>query len=130
MTATTKPSAPKKPTAPKKLEWNFGDWLTYGLEKFEKSEWAVVSLAAPVVIELLAQHTTYFVRMSDIVQLPVAEMKGESLTSVWNITLQQRGKEKKSTSFQIYDAVTVAMAPKELNVVLSISGYGDRPEAQ
>lgn len=57
-------------------------------------------------------------------------MKGEGLTSVWSITLASRGKEKNSVCFGVYDAVTVSMAPNELNVVLSISGYGDRPEPQ
>jgi hypothetical protein len=38
-----KPSASNKGAAPKKRETNFGDWLKYGPETFEKSEWAVVS---------------------------------------------------------------------------------------
>jgi hypothetical protein len=128
--AVPKPTAPKKKSAAKKVETNFGDWVKYGPDKFEKSEWSVVGWLAPMVTESLTQHTTYFIKISDIVQLPVAEMKGESLTSVWSIMLQQRGKDKKSARVSMFDAIVVAMAPKELNVVLSISGYGDRPEPQ
>jgi hypothetical protein len=86
--------------------------------------------ARACVTELMTQHTTYFVKLEDIVQLPVTGMKGEGLTSVWAVTLQSRLKEKNVAIFGVYDAVTVAMAPDELCVVLSISGYGDRPEPQ
>lgn len=51
-----KPEAPKKKAAPKKLETNFGDWLKWGPEKYEKSEWAVVSGLALDVPDLC--HST------------------------------------------------------------------------
>jgi hypothetical protein len=125
-----KPEAPQKRSAEKKLETNFGDWVNLGPEKYEKSKWAIVSSLTRDVTDCMPQHTTYFIRLADIVQLPVSDMKGEGLTSVWAITLQSRLKDKHSVSFGVYDAVVVSMAPQALNVCLSISGYGDRPEPQ
>lgn len=81
----------------------------------------------------MLQHTSYYVRPEDIVQLPVAKMKGEGLTAVWTITLQQRekkGQPKKTLEVSCGAAITTVMAPGELAVCLSIEGYGNKPEPQ
>jgi hypothetical protein len=68
----------------------------------------------------------------DIVRLPVCGMKGEGLTAVWGITLQRKsGKQaKKSAEVCIWDAVELAMAPGEINVVVNMEGYGKQADPQ
>lgn len=79
------------------------------------------------------QHTSYYVRPEDIVQLPVAKMKGEGLTAVWAVSLQQRQKKdapKKTLELFCGCAVETVMAPGELCVCVSIEGYASKPEPQ
>ena len=79
---------------------------------------------------LLLQHTSYLVQMRDVVQLPVLGMRGEQLTSVWTLTMQQRQKHKKRCELSVLDAVEMCMSPNDLCVVLCLEGYGHKPEPQ
>lgn len=60
-------------------------------------------------------------------------MKGESLTAVWAVTLQQRqqkNKEKETTALFCGCSLEVVMAPGEFVICLSIEGYANKPEPQ
>ena len=81
-------------------------------------------------LPIFAQHTSYLVKPKHTVKLPVHGMKGEQLTSVWEVDLKQRQGEKLCDAVAVKDAVSVAMAPGEVNLCVAIDGYGDKPEPQ
>ena len=77
---------------------------------------------------ICVQHTSYLVKPSTAVKLPVAHMKGEQLTSVWTVDLQQRQGKKLRDGLSVKDDVSLAMCPDDLNLCFSLEGYGHQPE--
>jgi hypothetical protein len=63
-------------------------------------------------------------------QLPVVGMKGEGLTSVWDVTMKKRDKKNEEVQVAILDAVSLTMARDEICVVLDIKGYAHAEEPQ
>jgi hypothetical protein len=80
--------------------------------------------------DVLWQGVSYSYKLCDIVRLPLPGVYGEHASTVWEVAMTRRTAKPISTSIRVLDLVELSMAPNELFVIISISGYLATPDAK